>query len=56
MFCMNITPRMPIEGIENLKKTFLEGLMQLDNSVKEMDLPFKHPEAELICVICPADR
>jgi len=42
-------------GIDNLKKILQEALMQLDNSIKVMDLPFKHPETELMSVICPAN-
>ena len=45
----------PVVRIDNLKEVLKAALMQLDNSVKEMDFPFKHPETELMCVICPAD-
>ncbi|MCK4486244.1 MAG: DEAD/DEAH box helicase family protein [Desulfobacterales bacterium] len=45
----------PVGGIDNLKEVLKEASIQLDNSVKKMDLPFKHPETELVCAICPAD-
>jgi hypothetical protein len=45
----------PVVGIDTLKEVLKEASIQLDNSVKEMDFPFKHPETELMCVIGPAD-
>lgn len=45
----------PVAGIDNLKEVLKAAFMQLSNSMKEMDFPFKHPETEVICAICPAD-
>lgn len=45
----------PLVKIDNLKEVLKEASILLDNSVKKMDLPFKHPETELVCVICPVD-
>jgi hypothetical protein len=45
----------PVVGIDNLKEVLKAALMQLDDSVNQMDLPFKHPETELMCVIGPAN-